>query len=69
MRTFHEALAIEVGTSLRSEQVVRVLERVAHWLSYPQRIRIDNGPEFISTALDLMESVQSQIRACPRILE
>lgn len=46
-----EALAIEVDTSLPCPRVVRVLERVAQWRGYPQRIRIDNGPEFISTAL------------------
>lgn len=46
-----EALWIEVDTSLPSHRVVRVLERVAHWRGYPRRIRIDNGPEFISTAL------------------
>jgi len=46
-----EALAIEVDTSLPSQRVVRVLERVAHWRGYPRRIRIDNGPEFISTTL------------------
>jgi putative transposase len=46
-----EALAIEVDTSLPGQRVVRVLERITHWRGYPQRIRIDNGPEFISTAL------------------
>jgi putative transposase len=46
-----EALAIEVDTSLPGQRVVRVLERIADWRGYPRRIRIDNGPEFISTAL------------------
>lgn len=46
-----EALDIEVDTSLPSQRMVRVLERVAHWRGYPRRIRIDNGPEFISTTL------------------
>jgi len=46
-----EALAIEVDTSLPAERVIRVLEQVIDWRGKPTRIRVDNGPEFISTAL------------------
>jgi putative transposase len=46
-----EALAIEADTSLPGQRVVRVLDRVAHWRGYPKRIRIDNGPEFVSNTL------------------
>lgn len=46
-----EVLAIEVDTSLPAQRVVRTLEQLVHWRGYPQRIRIDNGPEFISTRL------------------
>lgn len=46
-----EVLAIEVDMSLTSERVVRVLERIAEWRGYPQAIRVDNGPEFISLTL------------------
>jgi transposase InsO family protein len=46
-----EVLAIEVDTSLPAQRVVRVLEQIADWYGYPKRIRIDNGPEFISTKL------------------
>ena len=46
-----EALAIEIDTSLPGQRVVRVLERLAAWRGYPKQIRIDNGPEFISTVL------------------
>ena len=46
-----EALAIEIDTSLPGQRVVRVLERLADWRGYPKQIRIDNGPEFISTVL------------------
>ncbi len=46
-----EALAIEVDTSLPAERVIRVLEQVLTWRGKPNRIRVDNGPEFISTAL------------------
>jgi putative transposase len=48
-----EALAIEVDTSFRSERVIRVLEQIVKWRGKPQRIRVDNGPEFISSKLGL----------------
>ena len=48
-----EALAIEVDTSLPAERVIRVLEQVTNWRGKPKRIRVDNGPEFISSALGL----------------
>jgi putative transposase len=48
-----EALAIEVDTSLRAERVVRVLEQIIQWRGKPERIRVDNGPEFISGKLGL----------------
>lgn len=46
-----EALAIEVDTSLPALRVTRVLDTIAAQRGYPQRIRVDNGPEFISTTL------------------
>lgn len=46
-----EALAIEVDTSLPAKRVVRTLEQLAQWRGYPQRTRVDNGPEFISATL------------------
>ncbi len=46
-----EALAIEVDLSLPSARVVRVLERIVSWRGYPAKIRMDNGPEFISVTL------------------
>lgn len=48
-----EALAIEVDTSFRAERVIRVLEQIVKWRGKPQRIRVDNGPEFISSKLGL----------------
>lgn len=42
-----EALAIEVDLNLPSPRVIRVLERTAAWRGYPDKIRMDNGPEFI----------------------
>ncbi len=44
--------AIEAGVSLTGERVVAVLERLKGAIGMPQRIAIDNGPEFISKALD-----------------
>ena len=48
-----ESLAIEAGQRLTGDDVVRVLERVTAERGKPQSIRVDNGPEFISTSLDL----------------
>ncbi|QUE53181.1 transposase family protein [Luteolibacter ambystomatis] len=47
-----EALAIEVGTSLPAERVIRVLERLKINRGPPRQIRADNGPEFISAKLE-----------------
>jgi putative transposase len=46
-----ELLWIEIDTSLPASRVVRVLDQLGQWYSYPQRIRTDNGPEFISGTL------------------
>jgi len=46
-----EALWIEVDTSLPAGRVIRVLENLAAWRGYPKSIRMDNGPEFISSKL------------------
>lgn len=48
-----EILAIEIDTSLPALRVVRVLEQTIKWRGKPKRIRVDNGPEFISTTLAL----------------
>jgi putative transposase len=46
-----EVLAIEIDLGLPTARVVRVLERIIAWRGYPSKLRMDNGPEFISTAL------------------
>ena len=46
-----EALAIEVDTNLPAARVIRVLERIAAWRGYPEKLRMDNGPEFVSVGL------------------
>ena len=46
-----EALAIEIDLNLPAERVVRVLDRIASWRGYPLKMRMDNGPEFVSVRL------------------
>lgn len=48
-----EALCIAVGTSISSVRVIRELDRLIEWRGKPERIRVDNGPEFIAQALEL----------------
>ena len=43
-----ESLAIEVGISISSERVTRILDWVIELKGKPERIRTDNGPEFTS---------------------
>jgi putative transposase len=46
-----EALAIEVDLNLPATHVVRVLERLEAWRGLPLKLRMDNGPEFVSVTL------------------
>ncbi|MBZ2548252.1 IS3-like element ISXca2 family transposase, partial [Xanthomonas perforans] len=46
-----EALAIEVDLNLPAARVIRTLERIAAWRGYPNKLRLDNGPEFVALAL------------------
>ena len=46
-----EVLAIEVDTSLPAERVIRVLEQLKESRPLPKQIRVDNGPELISSRL------------------
>ncbi|WP_369600744.1 IS3 family transposase [Hahella sp. SMD15-11] len=46
-----EGLAIEVDFSLPSERVTRVLDQVIEWRGKPEKIRCDNGPEYISQTI------------------
>jgi putative transposase len=45
--------AIDVPMSYRGADVVATLERIASVHGRPKRIRVDNGPEFMSKELDL----------------
>jgi len=47
-----EALAIEVDKGIAGEQVAAILDAVIAVRPAPKRIRVDNGPEFVSNALD-----------------
>jgi putative transposase len=51
-RFTRECLAIEVDTSLTGRRVAAVLGLLVAMRGAPQNIRVDNGPEFISSALD-----------------
>jgi putative transposase len=45
-----EALAIEIGTSIPSARVIRVLDDLIRVYGRPARVRLDNGPEFTAEA-------------------
>jgi putative transposase len=47
-----EALAIEVDQGIKGEQVVEAMTRISAIRGAPRTIRVDNGPDFISKALD-----------------
>jgi len=47
-----EALAIDVDQGIKGEPVVEVMARISLIRGAPRTIRVDNGPEFISKALD-----------------
>ncbi len=46
-----EALAIDADISLPSTRVIRSLDQVIEWRGKPEKIRCDNGPEYISQIL------------------
>jgi putative transposase len=46
-----ESLHIEIDTSLPSQRVIRALDELLEVRGAPRRLRLDNGPEFISAAL------------------
>lgn len=47
-----EALGIEVDFSLPTLRVIRTLTQIIAWRGKPEVIRCDNGPEYISAAIE-----------------
>lgn len=47
-----ECLALDVSARIRGIDVVTTLERITRDHGFPKRIKVDNGPEFISKDLD-----------------
>lgn len=47
-----ESLCLHVGQRIRGMDVVKELERITAMRGPPKVIRVDNGPEFISKAVD-----------------
>jgi len=47
-----ECLNIYAGNSIKGDTVVDILESIRSHRGLPERIRVDNGPEFLSKALD-----------------
>jgi len=45
-----EALAIEIGSSIPSARVIRVLDELVRLYGRPARVRVDNGPELVAEA-------------------
>ena len=43
-----ESLAIEVDSSLLSQRIIRVLDRIAAYRGDPKHLRQDNEPELVS---------------------
>lgn len=47
-----EALNITVDTSIRAQYVTRELDNLIEWRGRPERLRVDNGPEFIAQEME-----------------
>ena len=46
-----ELLGIAIDLNIPSMRVIRALDQIAETRGYPKKLRLDNGPEFISTAM------------------
>jgi putative transposase len=50
-RLSREGLAVDPDFSLTSRRVIRTLDEIAEIRGYPERLRVDNGPENIASAM------------------
>lgn len=48
-----ECIAIHADKAIKGDRVVEVLDGVKESRDLPKKIKVDNGPEFISRALDV----------------
>jgi putative transposase len=48
-----ESLVITLDTSLTSQRIIRELNTLIEWRGKPVKLRVDNGPEFVSAAMEL----------------
>ena len=46
-----EVLCISIDSSMPATRVIREIKQVIDWRGCPERIRVDNGPEFIAQKL------------------
>jgi len=44
-----ECLAVEIDTSITGRRLIRIFERLRHERGLPDILRVDNGPEFLSS--------------------
>lgn len=58
LRTFNviddfnrESLNITVDTNINANRVIREMERLIEWRGKPEKLRVDNGPEFIASKM------------------
>ncbi len=52
-----EALHIEVDTSITSERLVRIFDRLRSQRRLPQVLRTDNGPEFLGETFTVVSTI------------
>jgi putative transposase len=58
-----ESLAVEIDTSITGRRLIRVFERLQIERGLPQRLRVDNGPEFLSAEfVSWAESARMEIQ-------
>lgn len=48
-----ELLAIEINTGMPAPRIIRVLNSILAYRGYPKRLKQNDGPDFISHALEL----------------